>query len=81
MANHEPSIPIFSRGIASRMADFHQLDMPMQKDPRLLEQIIGYYKKAESLGVDLTKYIKEFDHACNLIKHSTSSILFWYVLS
>jgi choline/ethanolamine kinase len=68
--------PEISRTIAARLADYHQLHMPMTKDPRLLDQFAGYYNKAKSLGVNMTPYTDIFQHCCQLIKTSKSPILF-----
>ena len=69
--------PEISKMIATRLAEYHQLHMPMTKDPRLLEQFIGYYTKAKTLGVNVSQYNNEFQHCCDLIKTSKSPILFW----
>lgn len=68
--------PEISKMIATRLAEYHQLHMPMTKDPRLLEQFIGYYTKAKTLGVNVSQYNNEFQHCCDLIKTSKSPILF-----
>jgi len=68
--------PVISRTIAERVADYHMLQMPVCKDPKLLDQLTGYYARARSLGVNMNKYIEPFQHSCHLIKASTSPILF-----
>lgn len=61
--------PEISRTIAARLADYHQLHMPMTKDPRLLDQFTGYFNKAKSLGVNMAPYIAQFQHCCELFKN------------
>lgn len=68
--------PELSVTIAKRLADYHKLQMPMTKEPRMLEQFKGYYEKAKLLGVDMTQYEKPFFECCNIIKNSNSPILF-----
>ncbi|CAG5097720.1 Oidioi.mRNA.OKI2018_I69.XSR.g15202.t2.cds [Oikopleura dioica] len=72
----ELQVPEISTTVATRLADYHRLEVPMSKDPILLEQFQGYYNRCEQLGVNMKPYKDPFKFCCQLIQNTKSPIVF-----
>ncbi|CBY34955.1 unnamed protein product, partial [Oikopleura dioica] len=76
LKTEELRIPEISTTIATRLADYHELEVPMSRDPVLLEQFQGYYKRCEQLGVNMERYKEPFKFCSQLIQNTRSPIVF-----
>jgi len=76
LKTQELQVPEISTTVATRLADYHQLEVPMSRDPVLLEQFQGYYKRCEQHGVNMKPYKEPFKFCSQLIQTTRSPIVF-----
>ena len=77
LATKDLSLPQISRFIATNVAQFHKLTMPIDKTPVIARRILNVQSMCIQNGINLDKYEDEINEILDFLDNTDCPVVFW----